>query len=251
MAPVAEKPTSVLVSMARLRHAFLRGFAKRSAEDYERHRQGVRWTAEGKVFRDFYARAAPRSVLDCPVGTGRWLDVYQDAGASVLGIDLSPHMLAEAAKKLRPDGKVRLAEGDVLDPAHRASLGSGHDLIVCTRFTHWLPTGKLAALFEAFAGTGSRFLIVGAKVRRDLAADPPRRRAEASLFRRIRSAILNGSVNHVHEEAALVDLLGKAGFELLEGRTVTKTSSSVYKFYLLRFDPARRLKPGPAGAAGE
>lgn len=240
MSPVAEKPTSVLVSMARLRHAFLRGFAKRSAENYERHRQGARWNAEGRVFRELYAKAAPASVLDCPVGTGRWLDVYQDAGASVLGLDLSPHMLAEAAKKLRPGGRVRLVEGDVLDPAHRDRLGTGHDLIVCTRFTHWLPTRKLVALFEAFAATAPRFLLVGAKIRRDLKADPPKRPNRASLLRRVRSAILNGTANHVHEEGELLDLMNRTGFKLLDGRTVTKTSSSVYKFYLLGFDPTSR-----------
>ncbi len=239
MSRALSKPTSVLVAFARLRLAFLRGFAKQQAEIYEEHRQGVRWAAEERVFRDLYRQVAPKTVLDCPVGTGRWLDIYQDSGATVLGVDLSPHMLDEARKRLRPNVRVELIEGDVLDPAQGSKLGRDHDLVVCTRFTHWLPTARIAGLVDVFRRTGAHYLLIGVKIRRDVVADPPRqRKGIANALRRARSALLNRYVNYIHDERAVLDIFRAAGGRVAKRALVTKTSSSVYVFYLLDFAPS-------------
>lgn len=230
------RPMSVLVALAKLRLAVLKRFAARSAEDYERHRQGARWNAERRAFIDLYRRVAPRSVLDCPVGTGRWLDIYQDSSARVLGVDLSPLMLAEARVKVRPGQPVTLVEGDILDPAQSGKLGTAPDLAVCTRFTHWLPTSRLGELFGAFRSCGARKLLVGAKLRRDRATDPPSPpHSVRQALRRVRAWLLNGRVNHIHEEKALLDIVEKIGGTVVERRMVMKTSTSVYVFLLIEF----------------
>jgi SAM-dependent methyltransferase len=52
----------------------------------------------------------PAEVLDLGVGTGRELGALQDAGYEVTGLDVSPAMLAQCARRARP---VRLLEADL------------------------------------------------------------------------------------------------------------------------------------------
>jgi SAM-dependent methyltransferase len=56
---------------------------------------------------------APARVLDLGVGTGRELGALQDAGYDVTGLDVSPAMLAQCARRARP---VRLVEADLWAP---------------------------------------------------------------------------------------------------------------------------------------
>jgi len=55
----------------------------------------------------------PGEVLDLGVGTGRELGALQDAGYEVTGLDLSPAMLAQCARRARP---VPLVEADLWAP---------------------------------------------------------------------------------------------------------------------------------------
>jgi SAM-dependent methyltransferase len=53
---------------------------------------------------------APARVLDLGVGTGRELGALQDAGYSAVGLDISPRMLEQCARRARP---VELIEADL------------------------------------------------------------------------------------------------------------------------------------------
>lgn len=218
----------VLVITARLRNLLAPWYSRWHAQHYESKRQGKRWQSETKAFRLLYRQVDPQRVLDCPVGTGRWFEEYQEHGASVLGIDLSKDMLAEAAKKIRPGAKIALKQADVLAAA-RLDLGSGYDLIVCTRFVHWLRLPDVKALIAGFASTGSRFLLLGARVKAD--APGPARAARRSWSARLRHAL---TFSHVHDEKELLEILTEQGWKLIERARIGRGGSWIYFFYLLR-----------------
>jgi SAM-dependent methyltransferase len=225
----------LLVISARVRNA-LPWLSSRHAENYEAKRRGARWTSEAEAFRRFYSRVKPRTVLDCPVGTGRWLELYQDNGASVVGVDLSKDMLAQADKKVRPGAAVRLQQGDLLDPLQAASLGSGYDLLVCTRFVHWLRAEDLPLLIRNLTTTGARSLIIGARVTHD---QPMRKNKAAgggvrSRLKQVRAFFFRNVVSHVHDEAFFLGTLKDAGWELLDKRLINRTPGSRYVYYLLQ-----------------
>ena len=72
------------------------------------------------------AAAAGQSVLELACGTGRVTIPIAEAGASVVGLDRSPAMLAVARRKSQGIANVRWAEGDMADFA----LGDRFGLIV-------------------------------------------------------------------------------------------------------------------------
>jgi ubiquinone/menaquinone biosynthesis C-methylase UbiE len=56
------------------------------------------WAREEAVLRDMLAPAAGLRLLDCPVGTGRFLPLWRELGYMPTGADISTDMLEEAAK---------------------------------------------------------------------------------------------------------------------------------------------------------
>jgi hypothetical protein len=57
------------------RRVLMRRYTGRKAAQYELKRQGAMWNAETAEFVSLYEAIAPATVLDCPIGTGRWLDL--------------------------------------------------------------------------------------------------------------------------------------------------------------------------------
>lgn len=54
----------------------------------------------------------PKKILDVATGTGALAFEFAKAGHNVVGIDLSPKMLAQARKKLNPNIKLVFQEAD-------------------------------------------------------------------------------------------------------------------------------------------
>ena len=98
-----------------------------------------RWRREQAAVEAFLDRL-PRdlSVLDVPVGTGRYLPLYQARGHRATGFDASHEMLAETRKRAEALGvELPLDQGD----ATKLPYDDGQfDLVVSTRFLrHVLP----------------------------------------------------------------------------------------------------------------
>lgn len=118
------------------------------AEGYEARRsRSPQWRREQRVFADFLASHEVTRCLDVPVGTGRFLPLYDEHGIDATGVDVSPDMLAEASKRAADlDSPVDLRRGSVMDlPFGDRSF----DLVVCWRLLNWLsPRETEAALAE-------------------------------------------------------------------------------------------------------
>lgn len=71
------------------------------ASGYDQKRQhDEKWTTEQKIIEDMLSDLpAGSTVLDCPVGTGRFLPYYMSKGFKFLGVDLSGDMLVQSALK--------------------------------------------------------------------------------------------------------------------------------------------------------
>jgi ubiquinone/menaquinone biosynthesis C-methylase UbiE len=83
------------------------------ASEYEQRRsQKPKWKAETAVITDMLKdKPAGTEVLDIPVGTGRFLPLYDELGFDMIGMDINEEMLAEARKK----GMHDLRCGDILN----------------------------------------------------------------------------------------------------------------------------------------
>jgi len=78
------------------------------AEGYDAKRVNhPKWTTEQKIIEELLSELPEGStVLDCPVGTGRFLDVYKKKKITFIGADISGDMLIQSALKLVPQAKV-------------------------------------------------------------------------------------------------------------------------------------------------
>ena len=101
-----------------------------AASEYEAKRQGKDvWAAEQSLIAEMVDKGP---VLDVPIGTGRYLPIYEAKGIWPWGLDVSEDMIAEALKK-RP--KLDYQIGSILDipwPDQHFAL------CVCTRLLNWL-----------------------------------------------------------------------------------------------------------------
>lgn len=114
------------------------------ARDYEEKRSGTpKWKAEHLAVDHFLNDLQPRAtVLDVPVGTGRFASIYAQHDLRCVGMDVSPDMLAQADTHMRdryvPYTRV-CADAVTLDKLPEA------DAVVCVRFLNWLSAEERAA----------------------------------------------------------------------------------------------------------
>ena len=112
----------------------------KGASEYDNQRKGnKRWQMEHEITERFLAEHSGKSVLDLPVGTGRFLGLYKKFGMSVFGVDRSSDMLLESqsAAEIYDLTDLALVLGDAVNFNPR-KLES--DIVVCTRFLNWLPS---------------------------------------------------------------------------------------------------------------
>jgi ubiquinone/menaquinone biosynthesis C-methylase UbiE len=109
-----------------------RKYRGRMAETYEAKRvKQQRWHRENETVERMMA-SATGTVLDAPVGTGRYLPLWRRLGLTCAGIDVSDEMLAQARAKMNPEDKVTLAIGDA---SNMSCFGDrAFDSAVCVRF---------------------------------------------------------------------------------------------------------------------
>lgn len=84
------------------------------ASNYEaKRKKQLRWHQENKIVTDMLSALPPGSVLDAPVGTGRFLPLYKKLKLTGLGIDTSVEMLKQARRKSGAD-RLTLRIGNLL-----------------------------------------------------------------------------------------------------------------------------------------
>ena len=117
------------------------------AKDYEKMRQSETWERENRFVMN--GLHGVKSVLDCPVGTGRFLPYYKEHGIKCVGVDISKDMLAQAERK--DYGK--LVKGSVFDLKHKAEMG------VCFRLFQWLTFDECKRAIAAFDRCVDRIML--------------------------------------------------------------------------------------------
>lgn len=100
------------------------------ARNYDKLRSGKSFWKREDSFLEKHLTLGP--VIDIPVGTGRFIDLYNRKKLAFIGVDISDDMLTEARNK-HPDALLQL--GSIFDIAYADdSFGTA----VCSRMLHWL-----------------------------------------------------------------------------------------------------------------
>ncbi len=181
------------------------------ADRYNDERVGdLKWELEQQVMARLIG-ALPRgvSILDVPLGTGRYLPFYERGGHHVVGLDVSGDMMRQARLGTTLIGALI---GDVTRiPLADRSV----DYVVSTRLMNWLPPDVFARAIAEIARVARQGVLLGIReserVRRDhlpaiwqeFSATPRAslRRVLRPLLRR-QHAILVHPMGSVHAELA-------------------------------------------------
>lgn len=134
-----------------------RKYRGRKAATYEaiRTRQ-ARWHWENEHVERALRALAPVSVLDCPVGTGRFLPLYRKLGCDVRGVDASEEMLALARRKSRGYVSLEIGDASDLDSGYEAA----YDVVVCVRFFDLIDEDAMLKVMRELCRVARRAVIL-------------------------------------------------------------------------------------------
>mgnify|MGYP006108869103 CR=1 FL=1 len=97
-------------------------------------------------------------VLDVPVGTGRFFDIYKKLSLNVIGIDVSDDMLKMAQKKSK---FVDLRKGNILSLPSDINV----NILICYGFLHLISIEDIKKVIHSISQTNAEHIIISATVK--------------------------------------------------------------------------------------
>ena len=199
------------------------------ARAYEAERTGgPEWPKEQDIVERFLG-LLPRgaSLIDIPVGTGRFLPFYRKYDLRVTGFDISLDMLADAKSKASTLGlDIALAKGDIrkIDAADKS-----FETALCVRFVNWVDFAGMQAALAELSRVARSTMIVSVRVWPTPKTLRQRLAQRWTSFRR-RRADLN-----FHNQEATEALFARLGFAIADSEVVRRRRDQTsYILYLLR-----------------
>jgi ubiquinone/menaquinone biosynthesis C-methylase UbiE len=203
------------------------------AASYEAERTGgPEWPKEQAVVERFLATLpAGATIVDVPVGTGRFIEFYKKFNLVPTGLDISLDMLASAKAKAETLGlAATLKKGDIrkIDAPDKS-----FEAALCVRFVNWIDFASMEAVLGELSRVARSTIILSVRV-----WPTPRtlRQKLGQMWSRWhrRHAELN-----FHNTEATEALFAKLGFVIADSAVLRRRKDQTsYTFYLLRRKPA-------------
>lgn len=137
------------------------GYKDKTAEDYDRKRsKRKKWKREMAAIQTLASEFEPgASVLDIPLGTGRFLPLYSAGGHAVYGIDISGDMLRQAVeKKSSHHNNVYMVMGEA---EHIPLPDNSIDYAVCIRLLNWVTKPVFNEVVKELLRVARKGIILG------------------------------------------------------------------------------------------
>jgi len=152
-----------------------------SRYEQDRHTEPL-WETEQEYIRQLLAGwPVGGTLLDVPIGTGRFLPLYFERGISVWGLDISEDMLAAARERYKEGCKVEL----IIGSAQKLNLPSKSvDHAICWRFAHLVNSEILSTILGELARVVKREFVV------QFYSLQPGRRRDVGVGFQIKQAVL-------------------------------------------------------------
>lgn len=201
----------------------------------ERRSHSRRWREEVRAMEDLLSIIQPKSVLDCPFGTGRWIPQYAKNKIVVVGIDASADMLQQAREKLEilsidEQSRFQLRQGNIFF-RDDLSTPTAPDLTVCIRFLNWVDLSAAEKALCTIRSINSPDTIVGASV------IPSNTMPACRLVHKLGVKWANrkqGPKQYVHDESELIRIFERLGWIVSSKRLIVRRYSRTNYFYHLK-----------------
>ncbi|MCP5006194.1 MAG: class I SAM-dependent methyltransferase [Planctomycetes bacterium] len=121
------------------------------------------WDREQDAFKKCL-RSLPdkTTIIDIPIGTGRFIEFYKELGFKAQGVDISKDMLREAQKTAeKASYHMEYIHGDALNlPQNESEC----DYVVCARLLNWVPFHVLVSMLKEFMRVSKKGMILQIRV---------------------------------------------------------------------------------------
>ncbi len=185
----------------------------KTAQEYERKRVNTKkWKNEQRAVECFLSEYSPKTVLDVPVGTGRFIPQYISGGIQFHGIDTSEAMLSLAIDKARGTTVPHILEkGDILNLDVE---DNAYECIVCVRFLNWMGCDQVKTILTEFERISQKYIMLDIRL------------SDKCKF--------TGKGIHPHSSEEFYGLLEVLNLQVLESKAVdTARSGSVKHVFLI------------------
>jgi len=209
------------------------------ATRYDADRKGeALWGEEQDFVRRWIERLPTgATVLDVPVGTGRFLPTLIERGCHVVGFDISADMIAEARRSgTAIEAGIRLEVGDA---EQMALPNQSVDAVICWRFFHLIPSSVMHRVLHEFRRV-SRGPVLVQVLQVQLPAANPWAALKNRLrpwYRRLRPMPVNQPWGHItsypHPEQAIRAAFAATGWRVVEETRMTDSAGMPVKVYTL------------------
>jgi len=141
-------------------------YTGQTASGYERKRSGSKkWNNEQDavelLLHKVIASQKVDTVLDIPVGTGRFIPLYNGLDLGVTGMDVSEDMISEAKKKANHSNfQMTFQKGDILD---LSTINADPDLIINIRLLNWFSLTEVSRVLENCHKLEPEYVIAGVR----------------------------------------------------------------------------------------
>lgn len=154
-----------------------------------------------------------RRVLDVPVGTGRFFQLYKRRSLDVYGADISAHMVAESQRQADDLGlKANLTTGSILDLPYSDDT---FDIAVCVRMLQWLTPADTDTAIGELARVTRGPIIVTAHHKVIHWPTPTAKRTREAEQKKVRSKKRRGKqVMTIHRRNDLMRSFARHGLEV-------------------------------------
>ena len=196
------------------------------AQDYDARREGTaKWEAEQAIVERLL-RSLPSgcSLVDIPVGTGRFLPLYRQLGIHATGMDVSQDMLARAREKCE-DATLGLSDIRRIDASDRQ-----YDCALCVRFLNWVGGPALKAAVRELARVSRQHVILGVRCYAPVSGLGLRDRLRQQWARwqpRAEGRII------VHDQHVVQEAFREAGLRVRSADLVEASDGTEYRIYHL------------------
>lgn len=178
------------------------------------------------------------TVLDIPVGTGRFLHMYDELGLDVVGMDLSEDMLSISEKKSPQNSDFVFTKGNILKPD---SIEVEPDIVVCIRLLNWFSFSEVSTVLENLQSLDIEYAIVGIRTQPDEKVSFKKRLwlGHIQIISQILSLTPSGETINIHPESAFRTQVSEHNFQienriLIDVGTSPNDYCSEYNIYLLK-----------------
>lgn len=201
----------------------------------ERRKKNRKWVRENEIIEEVSTNIQPGdSVLDIPVGTGRFLKNFVDRSAVVSGADFSEDMLKEARGRIkRIEHPVHVFKMDLLSDER---LSTSFDWVVCIRIINWFNHYNCIKAVCNLAALSNRNVVLGIRL-----AESGRiieiKRSLGHLYRTIRAIVSKKEAKpaqFLHRKNKFYKLLDRLDLKIKECFVVddSRKDSVYYIFWL-------------------